>query len=209
MKIRNQNTIPSKYVLLILVIVCGILLGAERFLDGGGPLSWIANYTIVPMQRGISYAGTWMSDVSDNFATLSDLRKENEQLQIKMGQYFQKQAAVEKARKALSAAKDPIEQKKLNDQIVAGEKQVKEIDAQIRKEYGLPYGQDRVIEALAEVNKNLVVVNISGKTAICTWPLSVARRALQYARLASLSSHSMLFCNSAICNLSILTQARL
>ena len=72
--------------------------------------------------------------------------KENEQLQIKMGQYFQKQAAVEKARKALSAAKDPIEQKKLNDQIVAGEKQVKEIDAQIRKEYGLPEGRSYAVE---------------------------------------------------------------
>ena len=80
MKIKNQNTLPSKYVLLILVVVCGILLGAERFMDGGGPLSWIANYTIVPMQRGISYVGTWMSDLTDNLATLSDLRKENEQL---------------------------------------------------------------------------------------------------------------------------------
>ena len=86
MKIKNQNTLPSKYVLLILVVVCGILLGAERFMDGGGPLSWIANYTIVPMQRGISYVGTWMSDLTDNFATLSDLRKENEQLQERVDQ---------------------------------------------------------------------------------------------------------------------------
>ena len=38
MKIKNQNTLPSKYVLLILVIVCGILLGAERFMDGGRSL---------------------------------------------------------------------------------------------------------------------------------------------------------------------------
>ena len=86
MKIKNQNTLPSKYVLLILVIVCGILLGAERFMDGGGPLSWIANYTIIPMQRGISYVGTWMGDLTDNFATLSDLRKENEQLQERVDQ---------------------------------------------------------------------------------------------------------------------------
>ena len=51
MKIKNQNTLPSKYVLLILVIVCGILLGAERFMDGGGPLSWVANYTIEEGER--------------------------------------------------------------------------------------------------------------------------------------------------------------
>lgn len=81
MKIKNQNTIPSKYLLLILVVVCGILLGAERFMDGGGPLSWVANYTVIPMQKGISYVGTWMSDLTDNFATLRDLQKENEDLQ--------------------------------------------------------------------------------------------------------------------------------
>lgn len=81
MKIKNQNTIPSKYLLLILVVVCGILLGAERFMDNGGPLSWVANYTIIPMQKGISYVGTWMSDLTDNFATLKDLQKENEELQ--------------------------------------------------------------------------------------------------------------------------------
>ncbi len=81
MKIKNQNTIPSKYLLLILVIVCGILLGAERFMDSGGPLTWVANYTVIPMQKGISYVGTWMSDLTDNFATLKDLKKENEELQ--------------------------------------------------------------------------------------------------------------------------------
>ena len=65
MKIKNQNAFPSKYLLLILIIVCGILLGAERFMDNGGPLSWIGNYTIVPMQKGISYVGMWMSDVTE------------------------------------------------------------------------------------------------------------------------------------------------
>ena len=30
--------------------------------------------------------GTWMSDLTDNFATLSDLRKENEQLQERVDQ---------------------------------------------------------------------------------------------------------------------------
>ena len=69
MKIKNQNTIPSKYLLLIVVVVCGILLGAERFMDGG-PLSWVANYTIIPMQKGISYVGTWMSDLTDNLQLL-------------------------------------------------------------------------------------------------------------------------------------------
>ena len=38
-----------------------------------------------------------------------------------------------------------------------------------RKEYGLPYGQDKLIEALAQANKNLVVVNISGNAVAMPW----------------------------------------
>lgn len=84
MKVKNQNALPSKYWLLIVVIVCIILLGVERFADGGGPLRWIGNYTIVPMQKGISYVGMWMSDFSDNFETLQDLKKENKKLKSKV-----------------------------------------------------------------------------------------------------------------------------
>ena len=38
-----------------------------------------------------------------------------------------------------------------------------------RKEYGLPYGQDALIEALAKTNKNLVVVLISGNAMAMPW----------------------------------------
>lgn len=38
-----------------------------------------------------------------------------------------------------------------------------------RKELGLSYGQDEVIKALAQVNKNLIVVNISGNAVSMPW----------------------------------------
>jgi beta-glucosidase len=43
-----------------------------------------------------------------------------------------------------------------------------------RKQYGLPYGQDELIEALAKVNKRLVVVNISGNAVAMPWIERVA-----------------------------------
>ena len=43
-----------------------------------------------------------------------------------------------------------------------------------RKEYGLPYGQDRLVEALAKVNKNIVFVNISGNAVAMPWADKVA-----------------------------------
>lgn len=84
MKIKNQNRISSKYILLILIIICGLLLGVERFSDGKGPLRLIGNYTIIPMQKGISYIGRWMGDLTDNFKTLDELKAENEDLQSRL-----------------------------------------------------------------------------------------------------------------------------
>ena len=38
-----------------------------------------------------------------------------------------------------------------------------------RKSLGLPYGQDEVITALAKINKNLIVVNVSGNAVAMPW----------------------------------------
>ena len=84
MKIKKQSSLSSKYWLLIFAAVCVLLLGIGRVTDSGGPLRFIANYTIIPMQKGISYVGMWMNDVSDNFETLSELRETNEELQAKV-----------------------------------------------------------------------------------------------------------------------------
>jgi len=43
-----------------------------------------------------------------------------------------------------------------------------------RTDYGLPYGQDQLIEALAAANKNIIYVNISGNPAALPWLKSVA-----------------------------------
>ena len=84
MKIKNQPRLPGRYVLIILSLVCLLLLGIERFTDTGGPLRIVANYTVVPMQKGISYVGMWISDMSDNFETMKEKKKKNEKLQQKV-----------------------------------------------------------------------------------------------------------------------------
>ena len=59
-------------------------MGVERITGGNGPISFIANYTVIPMQKGIGYVGRYMSDLSDNFETLQDMKKENKKLQSKV-----------------------------------------------------------------------------------------------------------------------------
>ena len=84
MKIKNQSSFPSKYRLFIKIAVCVILLGIGSVVDSSGPLRFVASYTVIPFQKGISYAGQWMSDVSANFQTMEEMRSENESLQSKV-----------------------------------------------------------------------------------------------------------------------------
>lgn len=87
MKAKNQFSLSSKYWLLILSLVCIILMGLSGFAGKSrGVLSWIAGYTVVPMQKGINYVGLWMSDLSDNFATMEDMKKENKELKEKVAE---------------------------------------------------------------------------------------------------------------------------
>lgn len=84
MKIKNQNALASKYWALILAIVCLILMGLSLRVDVGGPLQGIANYTVVPMQKGLNMVGLWISDFTKNFETLQEMKKENEVLQTQV-----------------------------------------------------------------------------------------------------------------------------
>lgn len=85
MRKKNQ-TLSSKYWLLILSLVCILLMGLSLLTDGNikGPLRTVSNYTIVPMQKGINTIGIWLSDLTKNLDTLKEVRKENEELQRKV-----------------------------------------------------------------------------------------------------------------------------
>ena len=84
MKTKNKSSLPSKYWLIIIIVCCVILLGVEQITDGKGPIRTVANYTVIPMQKGISYVGRFMSDLSENLKTLEEMKKENEELQTKV-----------------------------------------------------------------------------------------------------------------------------
>lgn len=87
MKAKNQFSLSSKYWLLILAIVCFVLMGLSGFAETGkGPLGWVADYTVVPMQRGINTVGMLMSDFTENFATLKEVRAENDALKEKVAE---------------------------------------------------------------------------------------------------------------------------
>ena len=85
MRKKNQSSFSSKYLLLILSVVCILLMGLSLITDKiNGPLRFVANYTIVPMQNGINTVGMWMSDLTQNLDTLKELQAENDALKTEL-----------------------------------------------------------------------------------------------------------------------------
>ena len=129
MKAKNQFSLASKYWLLILAIICIILMGLSGFADTGkGPLAWVAGYTVVPMQKGINRVGMWISDVSDNFATLQDVRDENKQLKEKVAeltiennQLQQNSAELERLQELFKMHQDTADYPKVGANVIASE----------------------------------------------------------------------------------------
>lgn len=85
MKVNNQLGLPSKYWLLIVSAVCMLFIGLSLISDKtAGPLRTVADYTVVPMQKGINKAGMFLSDLTQNFETLQDVKKENKALKARL-----------------------------------------------------------------------------------------------------------------------------
>ena len=81
MKKRNKSSLSNKYWVLILCLICILMMGLSLLSSKvGGPLRFLAGYTVVPMQKGINTIGVWLSDLTDNFETLQELKEENKTL---------------------------------------------------------------------------------------------------------------------------------
>lgn len=77
----ERFTLPSKYLLLILTILCtGMMLvtfGTDVF---NRPLNTAVGYVIIPFQRGISTVGGWLSNRSEELVQIRKLLDENARL---------------------------------------------------------------------------------------------------------------------------------
>ena len=79
---RQKFTIPSKYLLLIMTVICVLFMAITFFTDFfAAPLSNFAGAVVVPFQSGVSRIGEWMTNRSEELKTLRDVLAENERLQ--------------------------------------------------------------------------------------------------------------------------------
>ncbi len=84
-KRKNKTTIPAKYILLALSLVCLLLMfGSFAFGWSTGPVGDAASYVFIPMQRGLTTVGNWISDKTYELTNLKNVMKENEELQAQV-----------------------------------------------------------------------------------------------------------------------------
>ena len=89
-KRKPKVTVPPKYILLGMTAVCvGTIFLSLTLNLSGGPLSAVAGYVFVPMQRGINSVGTFLSEKADNLKNLNDVMQKNEELQAQVDELTQ------------------------------------------------------------------------------------------------------------------------
>lgn len=82
MRRKSKFTIPTKYILIALTVLCvGTMYVSFTMNLSGGPLNSVAGTVFGPMQKGINSIGTWMTGKADNLKKLSDVMNENKELQ--------------------------------------------------------------------------------------------------------------------------------
>ncbi len=78
---RQKFVMPGRYILLIITILCIALMLLTFFTDAvSGPLSYVANYTIVPVERGLNAIGERFSLRMEEWQSLKNVLSENEEL---------------------------------------------------------------------------------------------------------------------------------
>ncbi|MBO5056875.1 MAG: rod shape-determining protein MreC [Lachnospiraceae bacterium] len=81
----EKFTLPGKYLLFILTILCTgliVLTFNTNFLSA--PVSAVGGFIIVPLQEGISKAGSWINTRSEELVQIRSLLKENEELKAQI-----------------------------------------------------------------------------------------------------------------------------
>lgn len=80
-KRKNKRTIPPKYLLLGMTVLCVVMiLTGLAFNLSGGPLAAAAGYVFVPMQEGLNRIGSSISSGLSDLKTLREVEAENEAL---------------------------------------------------------------------------------------------------------------------------------
>ena len=106
----EKFTLPSKYLLLILTILCTVLMmitfGTDVF---NRPLNTAAGYVIVPFQQGIGKLGGWLANRSEELVQIRSLLDENEQLRAQVAALTEENTLLQQDKYELNQLRELVE----------------------------------------------------------------------------------------------------
>ena len=110
----ERFTLPSKYLLLILTILCTLLMlmtfGSDVF---NRPLNTAVGYVVVPFQQGISKLGEWLSNRSEELVQIRSLLAENERLREEIAALTEENTLLQQDKYELNQLRELVD---LNEQ---------------------------------------------------------------------------------------------
>lgn len=81
----EKFTLPGKYLLFILTLLCtGLIILTFNTNLLSAPVSAVGGILVVPLQNGISKAGSWLNTRSEELVQIRSLIKENEELKAQI-----------------------------------------------------------------------------------------------------------------------------
>lgn len=109
MKKMGKKEIPTKYIFIVLCILCVGLIGVTMFNSNlVRPLREAASTVVLPIQKSINQIGGWFADQTDTLKAYSKLQEdyaalkaENDELRLQNGILSQQSAELERLRELL------------------------------------------------------------------------------------------------------------
>jgi len=95
----EKFTLPSKYLLFILTILCVVLMILTFTTSAlSTPLSYIAGTVVIPFEEGISKLGSYLNEKTEMFQEIQDLIAENEALKTQVAELTNENIALQQER---------------------------------------------------------------------------------------------------------------
>lgn len=99
----EKFTLPGKYLLFILTLLCtGLIVITFNTNFLSAPASAVGGFILVPLQDGISKAGSWLNTRSEELVQIRSLLKENEELKAQVDQLTMENISLQQDRYELT-----------------------------------------------------------------------------------------------------------
>ncbi len=106
----ERFTLPSKYLLFILTVLCTVMMlvtfGTDVF---NRPLNVVVGYVIVPFQQGIEKVGGWLSNRSEELVQIRTLLDENAQLKEELAALIEENTLLQQDKYELNKLRELFE----------------------------------------------------------------------------------------------------